>query len=300
AGGRMGLLSRSDKSKPQSPFKRMYTAAPQQQNRWVPVFLPWDARPDRDAAWYEIQRPHLLARTRSLDDLAQQYPATDAEALAPRMLDKRIPATWLQQCFAERPALEIPPREAPAIPGLTVFALPEPGHKYVIGADPAEGNPTSDDSALCVLDTDSGEQMAELAGKFEPSVFANYAQQLATWFYRAGVLVERNNHGHAVLLWLRDHGRGVQPLPGHDDKAGWLSSTLGKTQLYDKCADAFKNAEVTLHSFATYTQLASIDGSTLRAPAGENDDRADAFALACAARTTRKRQFWMRIDGEVF
>jgi len=33
-----------------------------------------------------------------------------------------------------------------------------------------------------------------------------------------------------------------------------------------------------------YVQLASIDGSTLRAPKGEQDDRADAFALACAGR----------------
>jgi hypothetical protein len=69
AGGRMVLLSRSDKSKPQSPFKRIYTAARQSQNGWVPVFLPWDARPDRDATWYEAQRRDVLARTGSLDDL---------------------------------------------------------------------------------------------------------------------------------------------------------------------------------------------------------------------------------------
>jgi hypothetical protein len=35
-----------------------------------------------------------------------------------------------------------------------MIPLPEPGHKYVSGADPAEGNPTRDDSALCVLDAD--------------------------------------------------------------------------------------------------------------------------------------------------
>ncbi len=142
--------------------------------------------------------------------------------------------------------------------------------------------------------------MAELAGKFEPSVFADYAYQLARWFNRADVLVERNNHGHAVLLWLRDHGRGLQLLAGHDGQPGWLSSSLGKAQLYDKCAEGFKNAELTLHSFATYIQVASIDGSTLRAPDGQPDDRADALALACVARTTRKRTFWLRFGGEVF
>jgi hypothetical protein len=112
--------------------------------------------------------------------------------------------------------------------------------------------------------------------------------------------VERNNHGHAVLLWLRAHGMGIHRLPGHDGKEGWLSSALGKTQLYDTCADAFKNAEVTLHSFATFTQLASIDGSTLRALEGQHDDRADAFALACVARTVRKKVAWIRYGGVVY
>jgi hypothetical protein len=297
----MVLLSRSDKSKPQSPFKRIYLAARQGHNDWAPVFLSWQARPDRDAAWYEAQRRDVLARTGFPDDLAEQYPATDAEALAPRALDKRIPASWLQQCLEEQPPLplEVLPPEAPAIPGLSVFALPQLAHTYVIGADPAEGNPTSDDSALCVLDRESGDQVAELAGKLEPSVFASYTQRLALWFHRAKVLVERNNHGHAVLLWLRDNGKGVQMLTGHDGKPGWLSSTLGKTQLYDKCADACKNTEVRLRSFATYTQLASVDGSTLRAPDGQPDDRADAFALACAARAMPIRRFWLRWGGEI-
>jgi hypothetical protein len=97
------------------------------------------------------------------------------------------------------------------------------------------------------------------------------------------VLCERNNHGHAVLLALRGVG-GITLLSGHDGKEGWMSCTLGKTQMYDNCADAFKNQEVVVHSFGTFSQLASIDGNTLRAPDGEHDDKADAFALAVCAR----------------
>ena len=41
--------------------------------------------------------------------------------------------------------------------------------RYVVGADPAEGNPTSDPSALEVLDADSGEEVASLAGRYEPA-----------------------------------------------------------------------------------------------------------------------------------
>jgi hypothetical protein len=292
AGGKMILLSRADKTQPQSVFKRIYKGAKQKETDWVSVFLPWNARPDRDEAWYQAQKAEIVCRTSSLDDLHEQYPATDVEAMAPRTLDKRIAPGWLQQCYVEGPSMslhDIP--QAPAIPGLCVYALPQPSHRYVIGADPAEGNPTSDDSALAVLDTESGEEVATLAGKFQPAVVAAHARALSIWYNGAGVLVERNNHGHAVLMALSERG-DVRVLSGHDGKGGWHSSQLGKALLYDRCTDMFRNGEVTLHTFATFTQLASIDGSTLRAPEGEPDDRADAFALACAGRAEAGIVLW--------
>lgn len=101
AGGRMTLLSRSNKSAPQSTFKHIYRGAVAGENDWTPIFLPWTARPSRDAAWYEAQRRDVLARTGALDDLYEQYPLTATESLAPRSLDKRIPAPWLERCFRE-------------------------------------------------------------------------------------------------------------------------------------------------------------------------------------------------------
>ena len=170
----------------------------------------------------------------------------------------------------------------PALPDLEIYALPQPGHRYVIGADPAEGNPTSDDSALTILDRDIGEEVAALAGKFQPSTFAANIDALGMWFNKADVLVERNNHGHAVLLGLRDHS-GLYRLRGLDGHEGWLSNSKGKALLYDTTADAFREGTTQLRSFATFTQLASIEGATLRAADGEADDRADSYALACAA-----------------
>jgi hypothetical protein len=168
-GGQMILLSRSDKSKPMSPFKRIFQAARQHQNDWCPVFLPWTARPDRDEGWYESQRRDVLARTGGTDDLHEQYPTTDAEALAPRALDKRLPEEWLSQCYVEQPPLTAPVQGQPALPGLTLFVPPMPGRRYLVGVDPAEGNPTSDHSALEVIDVDTGEEVAALAGRFEPA-----------------------------------------------------------------------------------------------------------------------------------
>jgi hypothetical protein len=289
AGGRLLLLSTVDKGQPESPFKRLYRAARAGDNSFHPVFLPWAAAPWRTQGWYAEKRQTILTATGSEDDLWQEYPATEAEALAPRQLDKRIPSAWLMRCFVEARPIDAdrwyaPAYRLPAIPGLVVYARPQPGRAYVIGGDPAEGNPTSDDSALAVLDAASGEEVATLAGKLEPTVFAGYIGQLAGWYNGAAVLVERNNHGHAVLAGLDALGLSESLLGGHDGKAGWMSSTLGKVKLYDACADAVRNREVVIHHPATFHQLASIDGSTLRAPDGQHDDKAGAFALACAAR----------------
>lgn len=293
AGGRMILLSRTNKREPQSEFKRIYRAAKNNANGWASVFLAWDVRPERDAAWYESIKSDFVSRTNSVDGLYEQYPATDAQALAPATLDKRIPYEFLGKCYRETKPLsgkaiaEDAPKP-PALPGLEVYALPQPGIAYVIGADPAEGNPTSDDSALTVLRSDTGEECAVLSGKFEPSTFGGYIDAIGKYYNNAAVLVERNNHGHAVLLWLRDNSH-LRRLCGLDSKEGWNSTTKGNVLLYDGIADAFREEETILHSFETFTQLASIEGASLSAPGGEHDDRADSYALAIQAITTGNR-----------
>lgn len=273
AGGQMLMLSRVDKHKPNSVFKSTYLGARDGSTTWVPYFMPWFARPDRDEAWYEEQRRDALARTGSLDVLWEQYPATDDEALSPCQLDKRIAAEWV--------AAVSQLRAATTRDNLRVYEPPTGDRRYVIGADPAEGNPGSDDSAATVFDLDLGTQVAVLQGKIEPTVFAHRIAYLAEQYHGAAVLCERNNHGHAVIATLEE--RNVRLLKGHDGRVGWLSSGKGKVLLYNHCADAIRDQQVTIRCHQTANQLRSIEGGTLRAPDGDHDDLADCFALACVA-----------------
>lgn len=302
SGGKLVLLSRSNKDEPNSEFKRIYRGAREGENDWHPVFLPWTVHPGRDDLWYERQKRDSLSRTGSLDSLHEQYPASDSEALAAKTQDKRISPAWLIACFQEKKPISDP--NAPSVPNLVQYAKPERGRRYVIGADPAEGNPNSDDSSLTVLDIETGEQVACLAGKYEPSVFASYIGQVSVYYNYAPAMVERNNHGHSVIQWLEEHERRTRLLLGHDAemhkkdkksrkkrknlKAGWLSSRLGKTILYTACADFmrenFKKSHAVIFDFPSYTQLCSIEAATLRAPTGDHDDRADSFALAIVGR----------------
>ena len=150
---------------------------------------------------------------------------------------------------------------------------------YRIGCDPAEGNPNSDDSAATVVDDATGEEVAVLCGKLQPSAFAAYIAQLAEWYNAADVLVERNNHGHAVILWLEDNSK-AHLLKAPDEKPGWPTTSKSKALMYSDFTDKVRDDEVQIHSFDSYVQLASIDGSTLSAPEGMFDDRAVSFVLA--------------------
>lgn len=292
AGGKMIMISRVDKEKPESGFKNIYRGARDGANAWHPIFLPWHVRPERTRAWHEQQKQDALTNTGSLDDVYEQYPETDEQALMTRSSDKRIPGEWLLHAYAELPPLSdkvLQIAKAPAVPGLQVFKLPKPERRYVMGADTAEGNPTSDDSALDVLDAETGEQMAVLVGKFEPESFAMYIDQTGVFFNAAPVLVERNNHGHAVLLALKHTGR-TRRLKGADGKDGWQTNAQSKALMYSNAVTAYRDSEGVLHDRFTYRQLASIVGSTLSAPEGQKDDRAMADVLARQAQIQAVRR----------
>ena len=161
---------------------------------YVTVFLPWYARPDRDMDWYTRQRAEMFEQQGTDDDFFAEYPETPEQALAPETLDRRLAYAWVEAGFVEatgagwtqgRAAARAAPYRGLAAtyrrrcPAWWFFAEPVAGRAYVVGVDPAEGNPRSDESAAQVLDAQTGEQMALLAGKVEPTTFAGYCIELA-------------------------------------------------------------------------------------------------------------------------
>ena len=285
----------SDKSRPNSLLKNTYRAAVSGENDYHPIFIPWHARPDRDQAWYERMLAAKVAemkdKAEALDWMYQQYPSSIDQALSPNSKNKRIPYSLIEDVYIESDWLEGAPG-SPAIDGLRIFCEPIPGRRYVLGADPAEGVPGGDDSSCDVLDDLTGEQVATLRGKFEPKkVFPHLLFDLATYYNDGRILVERNNHGWAVLTELPEIIAEEESLIEIIDypyeaspKPGWLSSPRGKALLYSGCAQQVKDEEVTIHDPVTVEQLADIDIVTLRAADGKHDDAADSFALACVAR----------------
>ena len=118
----------------------------------------------------------------------------------------------------------------------------------MIGADPAEGNPQSDESAAVVIDTDTNEQVAVLGVRCDPELFATHLRNLARLYGEARILVERNNHGHAVLLALRSSGSVLQ---GPDREPGWLTTGASKAQAFAHVVGALRDRALVIHDEIT-------------------------------------------------
>jgi hypothetical protein len=115
-------------------------------------------------------------------------------------------------------------------------------------------------------------------------VFAAYIALICDYHNGAGALVERNNHGHAVLLALRESHPSVRVLCDHDDKPGWNTTAKSKALCYATAAEAFNDGLTLIHDRKPYHQLASIEASKLKAPEGLHDDAAMSYVLALQAR----------------
>lgn len=294
--GQIVLVGRIDKDNP-GAYARLCQAALRGDSRYHFCFIPWWARPGRTTQWYEEMRRQAELLDGTLDDLFEQYPASAAEALMGKTLNKRLNPTWLGQVYARRQPEPLP--GAPAIPGARYYVARDQTHRYVVGVDPAEGNPTSDYSAIAVQDATTGEYVCVVNQRTEPGVTADYALQLARYYAHAGILVERNNHGHAVLQWLLDRAP-MQVLqaprelempwdvdldaPTRTSRYGWLNNRRGKQLLYTAMAEALRDRSLRIYDEELQRQLLAIDGSTLSAEEPEHDDLAIAAALCQVAR----------------
>jgi hypothetical protein len=169
---------------------------------------------------------------------------------------------------------------------LQVWFPGEQGHEYIIAADPAGGGAAGDYACAQVIDRAMGVQCAEWHGHFAPREFANNIIALTRRYPRALVVVERNNHGHAVLTNLR-HQNCANIYKDARQNDGWLTSAVTRPHMIENVAAIAYETPQLFHStrllneFRTFVRHA--DGST-GAVAGAHDDCVMAIAIAFAVR----------------
>ena len=288
AQGKLVLVSTSDKDEPNSAFKVIFRGSQNGQNDYKSIFLSWRSRPDRDDTWYEKQKRGGYTQ----DDLYQEYPATIAQALMGRMASKRFPLEWVEKAYQKLEEIKI--EELEDIPGLVLYEKPMKdrrgkrgervsGDRYVIAVDPSEGDITSDPSPATIFNKFTWEEVGHLWGIFEVATLASYLVRIGKYFNNAVICPERNNHGHALNLALQVAEYPEIYLNPHDNKLGWLSNVKWKATAIDKTAEVLREESLIIHTEAIKLELANLEAATLRAPAGDYDDRAMTIIIGTAA-----------------
>lgn len=165
--------------------------------------------------------------------------------------------------------------------GWRMYEPPQPGVRYIIGADVAEGLESGDADAAHVLRQDTGECVAVLHGRWPTSIYAAKLYTLGRIYNDAILGVERNNHGHAVLLKLREYQ--YPNLVWWRGKLGWETNSQTKPLIIDKLDEAIR------HQLAGMPDLATIDeafafvhrgNGTMGAAQGAHDDLVMSWAIA--------------------
>jgi hypothetical protein len=233
---------------------------------------------------HELSLPQIGFRRgleRSYGALRSQEFAEDAETC--------FRATGLC-CFEveaiERRLLELQPAlETRRNGALMIWLPPRPEHEYLVAVDTAGGGTEGDFAVVQVLEIQTGLQCAELQQRLRLPEQARAAAELAREYNRATIVVERNNHGSAVLAYL-DTSEGYGNVWREQGEAGWLTTSANKSDiiarlgvLLEKTPERFSSRRL-LGECRTFISTERGSG----AASGAHDDLVMAMAIGHAAR----------------
>lgn len=184
---------------------------------------------------------------------------------------------------------------------LWLWRLPERDHEYILGDDPAEGlntsasdaEPDHDQTAISIYDRHRRQYVGEyVSGSIRPDENGEWLlPALSTWYNRARVIVERNNHGHTVIALARKKipDRLYRPpsdrtdAKRHPDEGyGHLTTKPSRSFMIDLLKQAIASESVTDYSAPGIRQLTSFvlkSNGRMEHQDGSKDDRVFARAL---------------------
>ena len=172
---------------------------------------------------------------------------------------------------------------------LEVYLPVQPGRRYIVAADPAGGGADGDYAALQVIDRANGAQCAELQARWTPRQLAEQAATLAREYNGALLVVERNNHGAAMLAYL-EREPGLEVYRGGDGALGWLTTSASRDAMLGALQVLLSNEAHLLRSRRLLEECRSFvdKEGRMEAAAGAHDDLVLAMAIAQAVRRERR------------
>jgi hypothetical protein len=257
------------------------------------TFIPWSANPSHDAAWRRDKEVELASTPHKL---AQEYPATSAQAFIGSGLCR-----FDQDAIGELRGESRAPVSSSDNGQILVWKEPVKGVRYVVGADVAEGKAASRldlDASSAAVYSELGEHVASIHGRMPLDKYAEMLHRVGSLYNRALLNVERNNHGHAVLLSLASRGYPniyyhVDPLAEsvgrvQEAQPGYPTSHKGKALLEEILAKHIYERTIASPDDAFWAECLTYvykGNGTASAQGSCHDDRVIAHALATFALT---------------
>jgi len=140
---------------------------------------------------------------------------------------------------------------------------PRPGFNYVIGADPSGGT-GNDDAAFQIFCIETYEQVFEFASnRCNPYTFAQLLCDIGATYNTAFVVTEANNHGAAVVPYLKQHypntriykrKMGTRTTPA---TYGWMNSEITKHAMVGLMQEMID--QTTFYGIQTVKELQSFE-----------------------------------------
>ncbi len=173
---------------------------------------------------------------------------------------------------------------------VSIWLPPQRGKEYVVGVDPAGGGIDGDYSCAEVIERKSGAQCAELHGHYDLRELAKKLVELGKEYNGALLAVERNNHGHAVLVQLRHVKYPEIYMQGNVD--GWNTTVASRPEMIERMAAVVADNPELLRSARLWNECRTfvrhVDGKT-GAASGAHDDCVIAMAIALSVREEKAK-----------
>jgi hypothetical protein len=188
-----------------------------------------------------------------------------------------------------------PPIETSDRGRVSIWKEPEPGVRYLLCADTAEGG-GGDPSGALMYDRATGKHVATISGQYQPWELAGALAKLARKYNDAEVVVERNNHGHAVLQALEREEKYKKVYKFEDKKPGWPTNAITRPMMLDALEDSHRRGlwktkdRNVLSQFRTFV---ITDTGKAEAARGEHDDLVMAAAIGWAVRSRKAPSYAM-------
>lgn len=220
----------------------IWQGAKNQLNDFLPIFIPYDVRPGRDAAWWD----KMARNMDSMEEAMREYPRDEAEAFS-----------VMANCIFNVASLD----KMPLTAGnewrnfTHVWHTYDQEDQYVAGIDPAPGG---GDPSVCQLLDGSGRQAARISTNEEIDIFAKEAFELLKFYGYPPVIIERQGEGATIIRYFIKQGYPEHKIwrPSEGAKRlGWYTTASNRDDILSELRAAVRERGLTIYSKTTVTEF---------------------------------------------